>query len=66
MTEVRRPTPAQLRALAQYALDNGRYWKAKLREDWEYARTRGELQQLRNQFGPSWLVRFRFSRDVTK
>ena len=66
MTEARRPTPAQLHALEQYALANGRYWKAKLREDWEFGNARGELQQLRNQFGPSWLVRFKFPREVTK
>jgi hypothetical protein len=66
MTEARRPTPAQLDALQEYALAHGRYWKAKLRLDWEFARTRGELQQLRNQFGPLWLLRFRFPREVSR
>jgi hypothetical protein len=66
VTEARRPTPAQLHALAEYALSNGRYWKAKLLKDWEFARRPGELQQLRNQFGPSWLLRFRFPREETK
>lgn len=61
------PTPKQLNALVQFASANGRYWKACLRDAWfggnysdyyasEYA---SYLQQVRNELGPSWLVRFR-------
>jgi hypothetical protein len=52
-------TPEQLDALVKYAAENGRAWKAALRHDWETGRSLGELQQIRNAFGPSWLVRFR-------
>jgi hypothetical protein len=61
----KQPNPAQLAALIAYARANGRTWKSKLSVDWSYARARvdgeisAELQQVRNEFGPSWLRRFR-------
>jgi len=57
-------TKEELTALETYAAANGRYWKSSLRSDWEAARTRGVLQQLRNDldFGPSRLVNFRLSK----
>lgn len=57
----------QIEALRQFAAANGRTWKSSLRHCWEagcYSNYSGTersdlLQQVRNQFGPSWLVRFR-------
>lgn len=53
-----KPTEIQVAALKEYAEANGRTWKAKLLEDWYNGRimTPG-LQQIRNTFGPSWLLR---------
>jgi hypothetical protein len=59
------PTAEQLTALRQYAAEKGRTWKRELSIDWMHARAqvRGqlspELQQVRNQLGPTWLLKFR-------
>lgn len=61
------PSVEQLEALRTFAAANGRNWKSNLRQAWmtgiydEYAGTgrRDLLQQVRNAFGPTWLVRFR-------
>ena len=53
------PSTEQIAALRQYALDNGRYWKSQLNDDWMNGRASGELQQVRNEFGPSWLIKFK-------
>ncbi len=58
------PTPEQLAALRQFARLEGRTWKSALRESWMNGVYRSDvdsasLQQVRNAFGPSWLVRFR-------
>lgn len=50
------PNRAQLKALLDFARENGRGWKAKLDEVWMKASGGPLLQQVRNQFGPSWLV----------
>lgn len=55
-------TDQQLQALREYAAKNGRTWKSKLGDDWLHCRTRGDLQQIRNQFGPTWLKRFKFDK----
>lgn len=52
-------TQDQLEALRSYAKQNGRTWKSKLWDDWMTGRANGELQQIRNTFGPTWLTRFR-------
>lgn len=57
--ETRRLTPEQLQKLRDYAARNGRNWKQAMGADW-YA-CRGDCIDIRNQFGPSWLVNFRFS-----
>jgi hypothetical protein len=58
------PTAEQLAALRAYATANGRTWKSKLLHSWETGDTHGQwtapLRQVRNNFGPSWLVRFKF------
>jgi len=60
-----KPTPDQLEALRRYSKAHGRTWKSKLNHAWitgqydpsDFGST---LQCIRNQFGPSWLVRFSF------
>ncbi len=54
------PTEEQIEALRAYAKEHGRTWKADLNHDWMTGQAFGALQQIRNQFGPSWLVRFSF------
>jgi hypothetical protein len=54
------PTAEQLNALREYAREHGRRWKADLNHDWMTGRLTGELVQVRNTFGPSWLTRFKF------
>jgi len=62
----KQPTAEQIEALKKFAAANGRTWKQVLRDAWMkggYNALNGEyidgpLQQLRNQFGPSWLVKF--------
>jgi len=58
------PTAEQLAALASYAKSYGRQWKANLRQSWMTGNylagdNAPALQQIRNTFGPSWLVRFK-------
>ena len=36
-------------------------WKDALSTDWYYARRPGELQCIRNEFGPTWLMNFKLS-----
>lgn len=55
------PRTEQLIALAAFATANGRTWKSALRHCWETGDYNGFeasnfLQQLRNEFGPTWLV----------
>lgn len=50
------PTGIQIDALRQYAREEGRNWKSRLLDDWTNGRTVGPLQEVRNQFGPSWLL----------
>ena len=59
-----------MRSLKLFADANGRTWKSKLRDLWMNGQywdaelggaDSSHLQQIRNQFGPRWLVRFRFS-----
>ena len=53
-------TPEELQALQAYAAEHGRYWKQALRDDWygNSGRDTGVLRQIRNTFGPSWLITF--------
>ena len=61
------PNTEQLEALSLFAKANGRNWKSELNTLWmngayNYAVLGGAdsacLQRVRNEFGPSWLVRF--------
>ncbi|MVF24211.1 hypothetical protein EVC37_21760 [Methylocaldum sp. BRCS4] len=60
------PTEDQLNALKRWADKHGRTWKSKLRDAWisgDYGLFEDApfLQQLRNQFGPTWLNRFKLT-----
>jgi hypothetical protein len=63
----------QLAALRTFATANGAQWKSKLNVAWmtgrynDYNGTEeyGLLQQVRNTFGPSWLVKFSFDNPKT-
>ena len=59
----RTPTPDQMTALQAYAAEHGHTWKSQLNDDWMNGRASGPLQQVRNQFGPSWLIRFRLPKE---
>jgi len=52
------PNRKQLEELAFYKRRHGRAWKASLLADWESGTTRGLLQEVRNSFGPTWLMSF--------
>lgn len=58
----RRPlTTEELTALQRFAAQNGRTWKSKLNELWASGRNEnsGPLRTIRNDFGPSWLAKFK-------
>ena len=48
-------TPEQEQALSDFVAENGKNWKKILADGWLRAAYPGPLQQVRNQFGPSWL-----------
>lgn len=52
-------TSDELDAIAQFANEHGRTWKAELRDLWMRAAAPPTLHRLRNTHGPSWLVAFR-------
>ena len=66
-------TADQLAALRTFADANGRNWKSKLNLAWYHGRYSDyngaddacSLQQVRNSFGPSWLVKFSFANPST-
>jgi hypothetical protein len=55
------PTDEQLKRLDKFARDNGPRWKSKLRHMWFTGGDENEplLRQIRNQFGPIWLVDYK-------
>lgn len=63
----------QLAALRAFADANGMRWKSKLNHAWMTGRYRdysgthaySYLQQVRNVFGPSWLIKFSFDNTKT-
>jgi hypothetical protein len=55
-------------ALHAWAAEQGRTWKAALRDAWDTGNYGGsehdaELQRIRNKLGPSWLVKYRLPVD---
>jgi hypothetical protein len=73
MTKIYTLSTEQLNALRTFANANGRNWKSSLNDAWSTGRYRnyngtddeGSLQQVRNTFGPSWLVKFSFDNVKT-
>ena len=64
MKNTENPSTEQLEALKAWAALYGRNWKSPLRDAWmtgDYGsfEQSNYLQQVRNTFGPSWLIRFR-------
>lgn len=64
MKPAEQPNPEQLAALKAFAKRHGRHWKRALHNAWLDGRDAREpggalLRQIRNQFGPQWLQRFR-------
>jgi hypothetical protein len=60
-TGITHPTRAQLDALIQWASEHGRNWRQALNTAWMNGDYDGFnnshlLQQVRNNFGPSWLA----------
>lgn len=60
-------TDSQYKALEAVRDHYGRLWRSRLRKSWETGKYtyllqeyQSELQQIRNDFGPSWLTKFRF------
>ena len=53
-------------ALSQYASENGRDWKAQLRDEWMKGTTTSTLQQLRNSphFGPAGLQLYKLPKYI--
>ena len=50
-------SPEQRAALVAFKAEHGRTWKATLHAGWLRAAYPGPLQQIRNDFGPSWLTK---------
>lgn len=46
----------QATALQDFADVNGRYWKNKLIQLWNRGQDGGLLRQVRNAFGPVWIL----------
>ena len=62
-------TPEQLASLQSWAQSHGRNWKQTLRDAWMTGNYDGfaqgdYLQQIRNVFGPSWLISFRLPVEI--
>lgn len=57
-------TLEQLERLLEFKAEHGRYWKDTLRHMWMNGqdanqRDGGLLRQIRNNFGPTWLTKFK-------
>lgn len=58
------PTVEQMTALVAFASKHGADWKEKLMDGWRNAAYPGVLQQIRNQFGPMWLMQFELPKQI--
>jgi hypothetical protein len=62
--QVNQPTAEQIKAIITWADRMGRFWRRELHSAWMDGNYQGNrdissgLQQVRNQFGPEWLVKF--------
>ena len=59
-------TTEQREALESYAARHGRTWKSKLNTAWMSSSAGPTLQQVRNTFGPSWLISFKLEKTTDK
>lgn len=55
------PSAEQIEALRAYRAQHGRRWKSRLLAEWHSSTgdEGPELRQVRNTFGPSWLLTWR-------
>lgn len=58
------PSPEQIEALEAFKQSHGRLWKEKLNHAWQCGSDANEknghlLRQIRNQYGPFWLINYR-------
>lgn len=58
------PTPEQIAAIEAFAARHGRFWKRELIAGWwsvnyPCGAESALLQQVRNNFGPTWLINYR-------
>jgi hypothetical protein len=62
--QVNQPTAEQIKAIITWADRMGRFWRRELHSAWMDGNYQGNrdissgLQQVRNEFGPEWLVKF--------
>jgi hypothetical protein len=49
------------KAMEQFALENGRNWRSKLRQLWNSGKDEGGLRLARNVYGPSKIDKFTVS-----
>jgi len=69
MTVKKSLTAEQMRAVQYFAKQHGRNWKSALSDAWMRAGIgvvayTPALQQVRNNFGPAWLVKFKLPKEV--
>jgi hypothetical protein len=67
--QVNQLSAEQLKAVIRFAAEHGRTWKSQLNDAWmtgNYVGFVGShlLQQVRNQFGPEWLVKFNLKKAL--
>jgi hypothetical protein len=62
--QVNQPTAEQIKAIITWADRMGRFWRRELHSAWMDGNYQGNrdissgLQQVRNEFGPEWLIKF--------
>jgi hypothetical protein len=66
MSKLDQLTPEQRSALIEFRKNNGRFWKTELHSGWLRAAFPGPLQQIRNEYGPSWLASLKPSDFVSR
>ena len=68
--QVNQPTAEQIKAIITWADRMGRFWRRELHSAWMDGNYQGNrdissgLQQVRNEFGPEWLVKFNLKKAL--
>jgi hypothetical protein len=52
-------TEDEKNALSSFYIQHGRKWKSVLRDEWMSASGIGPIHNMRNKYGPAWLVMVR-------